>query len=262
MTAFDIYGETVCTAGGSELAALTAAVSLGRTYSEKKAVLTVLGTSTRMNWFLALIAVLVPMFAEGGSLPELLRSTNRTGLCEFSPSWVGYLRETTKAGQLVIPPTTANRALFFNALVLHATNEAAALSTATLGEKHLPPAAPSGRIGRASTTSSAKSSGNSQALAAPERYEYCASLPKDEVIARATNEWQLLKTLGPIYGGGPNSLRCAWSPQNESWRLFSLSGEQTAELLYVNATLRKESNSLEVVGVRIMRGVARPLPVR
>lgn len=213
-----------------------------------------------MNWLLALIAVLIPTFAEGGSLPELLRSTNKTGLCEFSPSWVGYLRETRKAGQLIIPPAITNHALFFNALVLHSTNEPAALSTATLGEKHLQPVALFGRVGRASTSSSVKSNKNSLALAKPEQYEYCASLPKDEVIARATNEWQLLNILGPIYGGGPDWLTCAWNPQNEAWRLFSLRGEQTLELLCVNATLRKESNSLEVVGIRMMRGIARPLP--
>ena len=45
MTAFDIYlnGEKVCTAGGSELTALSSAVSLGPTYPDKKAVLTVSG---------------------------------------------------------------------------------------------------------------------------------------------------------------------------------------------------------------------------
>jgi hypothetical protein len=45
MTAFDIYlnGEKVCTAGGGDLFALTAAVSLRPIYPEQKAVLTVSG---------------------------------------------------------------------------------------------------------------------------------------------------------------------------------------------------------------------------
>jgi hypothetical protein len=212
-----------------------------------------------------LMAVFIVIQTQGASLPEVLRSANKTGLFEFSPSWLGYLAETTNAGRLIVPASSTNRALFFNAIERHVTKKAA-----TLGERQVPSVASSGRPelrgalrpSSALVKPSVGSGGTAPTLSKPERYEQRLSLPMDATITSATNEWQLLNILGPVYRAGLNSFACSWGPQNESWRLFSLVGEQEVELLYVNATLVKRSNSLEVAGVRVMRGVARPLPVR
>ena len=89
-----------------------------------------------LRWLLVLGGVFVVVWAHGSTLPELLRSTNQTGLCAFSPSWVGYLRQTTNAGRfLTLPVIGTNRARFFNALWLHAKNESSLSSANPRREK-------------------------------------------------------------------------------------------------------------------------------